>query len=65
MLSLQISRVARFLLIQSTKTGKYTTNCHLIFQTTEKHTDILHSEALQNLPKLGFLVENEPSGNPC
>jgi hypothetical protein len=31
-----------------------------------KYTDIFHSKALQNLPKLGFLkIENKPSGNPA
>jgi hypothetical protein len=29
-----------------------------------KFTNIFHSKAIQNLPKLGFLFENNPSGNP-
>jgi hypothetical protein len=29
-----------------------------------KYTNIFHSKNLQNLPKLGFFVENMPSGNP-
>jgi hypothetical protein len=36
-----------------------------IFQMVIKYTKIFHSKALQNLPKLGFLVENKPSGNPA
>jgi hypothetical protein len=29
-----------------------------------KYTNIFHSKALQNLPKLDFWFENIPSGNP-
>jgi hypothetical protein len=29
-----------------------------------KYTNIFHLKILQNLPKLGFLFENIPSGNP-
>jgi hypothetical protein len=28
-----------------------------------KYTDIYHSKALQNVPKIGFWLENKPSGN--
>jgi hypothetical protein len=57
-------RVARFLLTQYTKTGKKYTklptghikNGRKIFQMTLKFTNIFYSNALQNVPKLGFLV---------
>jgi hypothetical protein len=29
-----------------------------------KYINIVQSKDLQNLPKLGFLFENKPSGNP-
>jgi hypothetical protein len=29
-----------------------------------KYTNIFHCKTLQNLPKLRFLFENKPSGNP-
>jgi hypothetical protein len=35
-----------------------------IFQMAIKYNNIFHSKALQKLPKLGFLFENKPSGNP-
>jgi hypothetical protein len=34
-------------------------------QMVIKYTKIFHSKTLQNLPKLGFLFENKPSGNPA
>jgi hypothetical protein len=39
------ARVARFLFIQHTKTGKYITNNHKIYQTATKYT-----KRLQNIP---------------
>jgi hypothetical protein len=30
-----------------------------------KYFHIFQSKALKNLPKLGFLFENKPSGNPA
>jgi hypothetical protein len=40
-------------------------NGHKLHQTTVKYTNIFHSKALQNIPKLGFLVfKYKPSGNP-
>jgi hypothetical protein len=66
---LPCTRVARFLLTQYTKTSENIPNYHNItkwpqnipndceiFQMTIKYTSIFHSKALQNLPKLGFLV---------
>jgi hypothetical protein len=38
-------------------------NGHKISQIIIKY-DILHSKAIQNLPKLGFWFENKPSYNP-
>jgi hypothetical protein len=35
-----------------------------IFQVTIENTNVFNSNALQNLPKLGFWFENIPSGNP-
>jgi hypothetical protein len=74
------SRVARFLLVRDTKTGKmYQINekfpifghkisqmsvCK-IFQMTVNHIHCFQSKALKNLPKLGFWFENKPSGNPA
>jgi hypothetical protein len=67
--SMSWRRVARFFLTQFTKRGeKYTKwpqnvpNGHVSYQIAVKYTNILHSEALQNLPKIVF--ENMPSGNP-
>jgi hypothetical protein len=61
------SRVARFLLVRDTKTGKKcpqsaqnVPNGHKIylkiFQMAIKYINIFQSSALKNLPKLGFLV---------
>jgi hypothetical protein len=36
-----------------------------IFQMVIKYDNIFFSKTLQILPKLGFLVENKPSGNPA
>jgi hypothetical protein len=30
-----------------------------------KYANIFHSNALQNVPKLGLWFENKPSGNPA
>jgi hypothetical protein len=35
------------------------TNGHKIFQMVMKYTNIYHSKALQNVPKLGFLVRKQ------
>jgi hypothetical protein len=35
------------------------------FPNDQKHTNIFNSKALQNLPKMVFLFENKPSGNPA
>jgi hypothetical protein len=72
------TRVARFFLTQYSKTReKYqitTTlpNCHRIhipndrkiYQMTITYTSIFHSKALQNLPKLGFLVWKQTIWQP-
>jgi hypothetical protein len=63
------NRVARFFFTQYTKTEKKIPNYHnftkmsknipndrKIFRMTIKYTSIFHSKALQNLPKLEFLV---------
>jgi hypothetical protein len=40
-------------------------NGHKIFQMIIKYNNIFHSKALQNLPKLGFLVwKQTKAGNP-
>jgi hypothetical protein len=39
-----------------TKTGKNVPNEHKIFQMAIKYINIFQSKALENLPKLGFLV---------
>jgi hypothetical protein len=38
--------------------------CCKLDQISIKYTNIGHCKALKNLPKLGFLLENLPSGNP-
>jgi hypothetical protein len=51
-----------FFLTQFTKIGENIPNCNLqlngrnIFQIGVEYTNLLHSTALQNLPKLGFFV---------
>jgi hypothetical protein len=47
-------------------------NDHNVYQVAVKYSkiaikniNIFHSKAIQNLPKLWFLVENIPSGNPA
>jgi hypothetical protein len=64
--TLMHNTVARFFLVQNTKTGKNIPNYHKIYQSVSngrkidqmviKYTKIAHSKTLQNLPKLGFLV---------
>jgi hypothetical protein len=39
-------------------------NSRKIFQMIIKYNNILHSKALQILPKLVIWFENKPSGNP-
>jgi hypothetical protein len=66
-----VFRVARFFLVQKYQNGKnipndrkpYKTtinysilNDSKLFQMAIKYTNIFHSKALHNLPKLGFLV---------
>jgi hypothetical protein len=34
-------------------------------QMATKYTNIFHCKALQNLPKLGLMIENMPSCNPA
>jgi hypothetical protein len=59
-------RVARFFLLQYSKTGEsipnyprqYTKLPEAIYQMAIKYTNIFHSETLQNLPKFRFLVWN-------
>jgi hypothetical protein len=36
-----------------------------MFQMVIKYTNIFHSKALQNLPKLGFLVWKQTIWQPC
>jgi hypothetical protein len=36
-----------------------------MFQVTKKHTNILQSEALQNLPEFDFWFENKTIWQPC
>jgi hypothetical protein len=43
----------------------YIPNARQIFKMAIKYMDILQSKALQNLPRLGFWLENKPSGNPA
>jgi hypothetical protein len=62
-------RVARFFLMQLTKTGKMYENNHKIYQMASKYTNshrmdqvvmkytnIFYCKTLKNLPKSGFLV---------
>jgi hypothetical protein len=57
-------RVARFFLLQLTKTGENVPNdhrlhipqCHKIYQGAVTYSSFIYSEALENLPKLDFLV---------
>jgi hypothetical protein len=62
-------RVARFVLVQNTKTGKNIPNYHELYQmsikykkdrkmdqVSIKYANIFHCKTLQNLPKFGFLV---------
>jgi hypothetical protein len=72
------SRVARFFLIQNTKMEQhnkcpqyipnYNKIKHMatkyIYQMGIKCIKISCSKGFQNVPKLGFLFENKPSGNP-
>jgi hypothetical protein len=59
---LMVSTRVAFLLVRNTKTEKCTKstqnvpNGHKLSQMAIKYVNIFHSEALQNLPKLGFLV---------
>jgi hypothetical protein len=63
---LHMCRVARFFLVQHTKTGKnmpinhkiyqVATKCRKIDQLAVKYTDIFHCKSLKNSTKLGFLV---------
>jgi hypothetical protein len=46
-----------------TKRQKITPNHRKTSQMVMKYTKTFHSKAPQNLPKLGFLFENNPSGN--
>jgi hypothetical protein len=68
-------RVARLTLLQHTKTVKMYQNDHKIYQMAITYgskidqintifSNIFHCKTLQNLPKLGFLFENIPCGNP-
>jgi hypothetical protein len=63
------NRVARFLLVQHTKTVKIyqmSTKCtkcpdnlpigRKIYQMAKKYTDIFHDKTLKNLPQMGLLV---------
>jgi hypothetical protein len=72
------ARVARFFLTQYTKTGKTDQiaaklpNGNKMFQMAVVYykrpkniTNLLHSEALQNLPKLVFLVRKNTIWQPC
>jgi hypothetical protein len=47
-----------------TKWPQHLPNIRNLNQMALKYTNIFHCKALQNLPKLGFLFENMPSGNP-
>jgi hypothetical protein len=49
------TRVARFFLVQHTKTGENPTY-YKIYQMAVKYTDIFHCKILQQLSKFGFLV---------
>jgi hypothetical protein len=72
-----LSRVARFFLVQNTKTRKYISTDHKISRMTTKYTKwtehlpngykICHHLPLQDPPKFtqtGIWFENIPSGNP-
>jgi hypothetical protein len=70
--------VARFFLVQNTKTGKIyqmttkyikwplnISNGRKIDQMVIKYINIFHSKTLQTLPKLGFLVWKQTIWQPC
>jgi hypothetical protein len=63
------TRVARFFLVQNTKTGKNIPNYHELYQISIKYNkdhkmdqvsikyiNMFQCKTLQNLPKFGFLV---------
>jgi hypothetical protein len=71
------TRVARFFSTQYTKTWENISNCHKItkwpynvpnglniFKMAKECTKLFHSKALQNLPKLGFLVWKQTIWQP-
>jgi hypothetical protein len=47
------------------KRGKCILNCRNEFQMAKEHHNHFHSKALQNLPKLEFLVRKYPIWQPC
>jgi O6-methylguanine-DNA--protein-cysteine methyltransferase len=75
---LMVARVARFFLVQNTKTGKCTKlprtkpNVHKVYQKTVhkmdqvsiKYTDTLQCKTLQNLPKFTVLVWKQTIWQP-
>jgi hypothetical protein len=50
------NRVARFFLVHDTKSGTNVPNEHKMYQMVIKYFNFSQSEALENLPKLGFWV---------
>jgi hypothetical protein len=59
------TRVARFFLLQNTNTGKNIPNYRKIYPMAIEYSKIFHSNTLQNLPKLGFLVSKRTIWQPC
>jgi 3'-phosphoadenosine 5'-phosphosulfate sulfotransferase (PAPS reductase)/FAD synthetase len=50
-----MARVARFFLVQHTKTGKNVPENHkYVNKMTTKYTNIVHCKIFPNLPKLGY-----------
>jgi hypothetical protein len=49
------TRVARFFWVPTYQNEKYVPNVYKLYQTSINYTNILHSKALQNISKFGFL----------
>jgi hypothetical protein len=60
-LRLDLTRVARFFLVQNTKTVKNIPNCHELHQMSIKYTNV---KTILNLPKFGFLVSKQTIWQP-
>jgi hypothetical protein len=57
-------RVARFFLVQNTKTGKNIPNYHELYQMSIKYNNISGARPSIIYPNLDFWFEKKPSGKP-